>query len=391
MTRGSRAAGGACEPLTWLNVTSREPQNLFIATDEIDRQRTIEFACQKGGTGRTTTLVNAGAEAARVGAKVLFMDLDPNRVLTETHLGFDPEGVQTVEDLILTARDGSAADVLLEAPAPWQPRKDLDYEQGGAIPGTDGAIAFIPASLSLGAAAEQIGTTAAASEERLARALEGVARHFDLVLLDTGPFATRLAWLALEAAATTICTFTPEDGPVKGLQNQIALMQEYANMKRRLPLRFGGAICTKFDNRYQRQHVDGLDKAAAVLRDVEVDDITRVVQMSPSVHGGSSWDAGAALWPELIEQRAVVLKWNSKRSPLVGGVQSGADAAGFADKQEAARAALSLRPYTRVAMRLLQGVGAPSFEKASTWLADNASEVFRDDTHDSHEADGKVD
>ena len=66
--------------------------------------RVVAFMNQKGGVGKTTTVVNLGAALAGAGRRVLLIDLDPQAHLT-LHLGIDSQHVQyTVYDLMTDAQ-----------------------------------------------------------------------------------------------------------------------------------------------------------------------------------------------------------------------------------------------------------------------------------------------
>ena len=55
--------------------------------------RTIAVLNQKGGVGKTTSVVNIAAALAGAGLKVVVVDLDPQAHLT-IHLGLEPETVE---------------------------------------------------------------------------------------------------------------------------------------------------------------------------------------------------------------------------------------------------------------------------------------------------------
>ncbi|GGE12984.1 cobyrinic acid a,c-diamide synthase [Aureimonas endophytica] len=146
--------------------------------------RILAIANRKGGTGKTATTVNLAAEAAAAGLRTLVVDLD-----TQGHagLGFDVaarRGEPTVHDLFRDPRAGLA----------------------GAIRATATERVFV-------APADPLfdGTAAERSPTRLARELRGagLARDFDLVLIDTPPAYDMLLVNALGAAEEVLVPTLP--------------------------------------------------------------------------------------------------------------------------------------------------------------------------------------
>jgi chromosome partitioning protein len=76
--------------------------------------RVIALLNQKGGVGKTTSVVNLGAAIAEAGRRVCLIDLDPQAHLT-LHLGLEPDQLsRTVYDLFVEP-DVQATDVLVAA------------------------------------------------------------------------------------------------------------------------------------------------------------------------------------------------------------------------------------------------------------------------------------
>lgn len=142
----------------------------------------IAIAQQKGGTGKTTTAATLGAGLMRRGARVLFIDLDPQGNLSYL-LRADTAGATALDVLTGKATAKKAARMLTA---------DTDKGQG----------AIIPASPYLSGADATI--AGAGREFRLVEAIRKISGGYDYCIIDTPPALGILTVNALTAADSVI-------------------------------------------------------------------------------------------------------------------------------------------------------------------------------------------
>lgn len=126
--------------------------------------RTFIVANQKGGVGKSTTVINLGAALARMHKKVLLIDADPQGHSTHG-LNVSTENHQTIAEL-LTDELVSVKDVIQET----------------AVPN----LSIIPADLSLAIADLKL-STLGAKEFKLRNKMKEVNGEYDYVLIDCAP------------------------------------------------------------------------------------------------------------------------------------------------------------------------------------------------------------
>lgn len=137
---------------------------------------TIAFSNQKGGTGKTTTVINTAGALSEMGKKVLVVDMDPQASLT---VGF---GVDT-ESL-----DETMYDVLLEG-----------FPIANLIRPIRDNVDIAPTNITLSAADINLNNQYR-REDRLLNALERVEDDYDIILVDCPPSLGILTINALSAA-----------------------------------------------------------------------------------------------------------------------------------------------------------------------------------------------
>ncbi len=186
--------------------------------------RTISILNQKGGVGKTTTVVNVAAALAGYGLKVLAIDLDPQTHLT-IHLGVDAEQKGGGVYQVLTGSVSLEQSILQVRPNLWLLGSGIDL---------------------VGAEAELIGEVG--REIILRRALAEMREPFDYVIIDCPPSLGLLTLNALSASQEVIIPVQPHFLALQGfsrLLQIISLVQGRINPA----LRVSAILMCMFDAR----------------------------------------------------------------------------------------------------------------------------------------------
>jgi chromosome partitioning protein len=128
--------------------------------------QTVAVANEKGGVGKTVTVINLAAALTLENKKVLVVDIDPQANATRG-LGVDPDnGNGSVYDLIQEGATAALGDVLTETA--WE------------------GLDLIPGNVDLAGAEVEL-VDVEGRENRLKEALVDLSAEYDFVLLDTPP------------------------------------------------------------------------------------------------------------------------------------------------------------------------------------------------------------
>ena len=186
--------------------------------------RKIAILNQKGGVGKTTTVVNVSAALARKGQRVLVIDLDPQAHLT-IHLGADQVPDATGVYDVLTKN----ADI---SEAMRQVRDNLH---------------LLGASIDLvGAEAELVNEVG--REIILKQAIESIQDRFDILMIDCPPSLGLLTLNALAAVDEVIIPIQPHFLALQGfsrLLQTVTLVQTRINPA----LKVSAILMCMFDSR----------------------------------------------------------------------------------------------------------------------------------------------
>lgn len=247
---------------------------------------TVAFANQKGGVGKTTTVVNLAAELALAGNRVLIVDIDPQGNATSA-LGVDKGAMaRSVYDGLI---DGVPLSELIVA---------------GPIDGLE----LVPSSVALAGAEIEL-VPLERRERRLADLLGAHGtrqKSHDFVFIDCPPSLGLLTVNALTAAGEVVIPLQCEYLALEGLSQllgAIALVRDNLNPD----LEVHGVILTMYDRRTNlcldverdvRRHLDGRVYDTVVPRNVRLSEAPShglpVASYSPASRGAEAYRRLAA-------------------------------------------------------------------------------------------------
>jgi len=186
--------------------------------------RKIAVLNQKGGVGKTTTVVNIAAALAGKGLRVAVIDLDPQSHLT-IHLGLEPEEIQAGSYEVLT-QSGNLEDELQAV------RENLW---------------LLAANINLVGAETEL-VSVVGRETILREAVKSIEGKFDYLIIDCAP---SLGLLTLNALAASDEVMIPLQPHFLALQGFGKLLQTVDLVNKRInpALKVKGILLCMFDSR----------------------------------------------------------------------------------------------------------------------------------------------
>ena len=265
--------------------------------------QTIACVNQKGGVGKTTTVVNLATYLALSGHRILLVDLDPQGNAT-SGLGIDKATVgPSVYDVLV---DGvPVRDAIVATPVD--------------------RLSLVPSSTALSGAEVEL-VAADRRDRRLARSLTGVGNEYDWVFVDGPPSLGLLTVNALTAADAVLIPIQCEYYALEGLAQLTAtvnLVRDNLNAD----LALNGVLLTMYDARTNlsadvaaevRKHLDGSVYQTVIPRSIGLAEAPSYGQpialYRPDSRGAEAYSAFA---DEFVHRAASARSTPSDRRPTV--------------------------------------------------------------------------
>jgi chromosome partitioning protein len=231
------------------------------------RTRIFTISNQKGGVGKTTSVVNLSAALAKSGAQVLVIDLDPQGNASTALSVEHREGTPSVYDVIVN--DKELDEVIQKSP---------EFE----------GLFVVPATIDLAGAEIEL-VSMVAREQRLSRSLATFLDEydFDYVLIDCPPSLGLLTINAFVAASEVLIPIQCEYYALEGLSQllkNIQLIEKHLNPN----LRVSTILLTMYDSRTNLAHQVAEDVRAHFPKEVLNTIIPRSVRISEAPSYGQS-------------------------------------------------------------------------------------------------------
>ncbi len=194
---------------------------------ESEKARIIAIANEKGGVGKTVTVLNLGAALYREGKTVLIIDIDPQSNATKGM------GIESDEEM-LTSYD------IITNSEEIDPNVAIIHTQWEGLDVIPSSSDLIGADIEL---YDQDGR-----EEKLREGLEGLADKYDFILIDTPPSLSLLTVNVFAFAEEVLipCQTHPYSfNALAGLFDTLDMIKKEINPA----IRITGIIATFFDNR----------------------------------------------------------------------------------------------------------------------------------------------